>query len=157
MWPAPKPHKPVEAPAKTRLRLRVTASDGIHSMSRLSPVFSLPEHAPLAAITSIAQGKRYQVGEPVSLRGLAYDLEEGLLDGRDKRGSGFTWYLDEREIPEKWIHRLLRPGPHTLKLKVTDSTGKTGTDSVFFFVEPEKKKEFRANIMTGKTVPKSSK
>ena len=118
-----------------KLIFRVRASDGLHMGSVMTPIFEAPQHRPIAAITSLSDGDRIQTGDPLLLRGLAMDLDEGIVWGTgQKKMVKFQWLLNETHVlgygERLTVSPKLSPGPHTITLKVTDSTGRTGTHTV---------------------------
>ena len=136
-------------PGGDRLRIRVTASDGLNTSSAISRPFSLPQHAPYAAITSLTNGARYHDHDSIPLRGLAYDMEEGILgDRRIDRGK-FRWFLDSKKYlgggVQRFLQRNIKPGKHKVTLKVTDSSGKVGTDSVLIFIDADSDEDGRTD------------
>ena len=109
-------------------RLRVIASDGLLSGSdQVDAGFSVTKHAPQVAILT-PDGTVFDPSQPVTLRGQAYDLEDGYLQGTALRwtleplgemGSGET--LDLFAMPR---------GDYTVTLIAADSDGQTATDTI---------------------------
>ena len=121
-------------PGSKQLRFRVRASDGLHTGTGLTPGLVIPDHAPNAAILSPREGQRFLEGEDVPFRGLAYDLEEGIVGQSDR----YRWLLAEEfvRVGRTLTHRF-PPGQHEVQLGVLDTTGKVGPDVVHFFVEAD--------------------
>jgi alpha-tubulin suppressor-like RCC1 family protein len=102
--------------------IRVAANDGVHSgQDESDAMFAVPRKAPEAFIHAPSEGETFFHGDGVTLRGAAYDLEDGelvdealvwrsSLDGA--LGSGADLYV-----------RDLSAGAHTLTLDAADSDG----------------------------------
>jgi hypothetical protein len=114
-------------PGGPHARLRVWASDGILSSSAESAEFSVPAKAPQVKIERLANNGVYKAGDDIILDGDATDLQDEEI-----HESQLRWSADGRSIgrgsPLKVSH--LKPGKHTIKLAVTNSRGKTGSEIV---------------------------
>lgn len=112
--------------ATSQGKIRVTASDGFHSASDESnAVFTIPPHAPVSAITGPDAGAVYVGEQLVSLRGMAMDVEDGVLTG-----TSMAWSSD-RNGPLGTGESLnvlastLAEGQHVITLTATDAGGQT--------------------------------
>lgn len=142
---------PYGLPGGKRALIRVTASDGINRGSAVSNPFIVPEHAPHVAITSLRDGDRFKQNDVIHLRGLAYDMEEGLLEKGPNKNKRFTWLLDEKIVigngSRLILHRKLSPGRHKITFKATDLTGRTSTDTVVIVIEPKADKPLGLDLL----------
>jgi hypothetical protein len=120
-------------PGGPHARLRVSASDGILTSSAKSASFSVPAKAPQVTIEPLPNNGVYKGGDDIILDGDAVDLQDEEI-----HESQLRWSADGRSIgrgsPLK-ISRL-KPGQHTIKLAVTNSRGKTGSETVTVRVIP---------------------
>ncbi|MCX2861428.1 hypothetical protein OOZ63_06205 [Paucibacter sp. PLA-PC-4] len=107
-------------------RLMVSVSDGINSGSALSEPFSVPRKGPSAlSIVSPLANQAFPPGVPVTLEGLAYDVDDGMLDGGavswqsnigGPLGNGALLTTDK-----------LAKGSHILTMTATDRDGNAAT------------------------------
>ena len=108
-------------------RLRVWASDGILTSSAESAAFSVPAKAPQVTIEPLPNNGVYKTGDDIILDGDAVDLQDEEI-----HESQLRWSADGRSLgrgsPLKISH--LKPGKHTIKLAVTNSRGRTGSETV---------------------------
>jgi hypothetical protein len=121
------------SPGSDLARIRVLASDGLNSASDESDaVFTIPAKAPLATIISPKDGRSFFFGETAELRGKGLDYEDGsLID------DSLSWESDRDGAlgtGESLETRELSPGQHDLTLVATDSTAKTGQETITVFV-----------------------
>ncbi len=120
-------------PGGPHARLRVRASDGILTASAESAPFSVPAKAPQVTIEPLPNHGVYKAGDDVILDGDAVDLQDEEI-----HESQLRWSADGRSLgrgsPLK-ISRL-KPGEHKIELAVTNSSGKTGSDTVTLRVTP---------------------
>lgn len=117
----------------TRLRgsnqalIRVIASDGFNSAQAQSQAnFSVARHAPVASIYAPGNGHLYTGDQAVVLRGLALDIEDGMVDDahlswssnlNGQLGTGSSLTVNAAALQE---------GTHTISLTATDADGQTG-------------------------------
>jgi hypothetical protein len=68
-------------------------------------------------------------------------MEDGLIAGK-QQGKRFVWTADGKQQlgsgPILAIKQKLKPGPHTITLKVKDTSGRESKDSVTIFVQDKK-------------------
>lgn len=109
-------------------RLRVWASDGIHSASATSAPFTIPNQTPQVKIVKPEDDITVVTGRSIQLQANAYDTDLGALNGtritwRSDRsgalGSGASLALDG-----------LTAGTHTITVEADDDSGGVATDSV---------------------------
>jgi hypothetical protein len=108
-------------PGGTEAKLRVLASDGFNTGSAATDQpAELAGKQPAVAISEPAANQRFVAGQPISLRGMGLDPEEGILPeaalswtaGGATLGSGSSLMVTE-----------LAPGAHTIELTARDSSG----------------------------------
>lgn len=109
-------------------RLRVWATDGIHSASATSGPLTIPNQAPRVAIVTPADDITVITGRSIQLQADAYDPDLGALndthvtwrsDRRGVLGTGATLALDG-----------LTAGTHVVTVQADDGSGAVATDSV---------------------------
>ncbi len=127
----PNPSLPGSQPGKARIR--VVASDGYHTTLATSPGFTFANRRPTALIASPAPDQHLPPGQPISVRGLATDPEDGALDP-----ASFHWTLNGQDAGtgEELLLAGLAPGTYTLNLQVQDSAALTHSTTITFFVDP---------------------
>lgn len=106
-------------PGSDQGRLLVTVTDGINTARAFSPFTPFPVHAPSAAIIAPVDGAVLATGVPVQLRGIGYDLEDGVLDG-----DALRWESDRAGDLGRGASPTvasLTPGEHAITLTATDS------------------------------------
>jgi hypothetical protein len=116
-------------PASRRGRMRVLATDGIHTAHDSSDrAFTVPNHRPNVEILGPQTGARSIISQTIALRAQVYDVEDGSLD---TTGLRWTSNLDgviglgaEVSVAD------LTPGRHRITLDVVDSDGASNSDSV---------------------------
>ncbi len=120
-------------PGANDARLRVVASDGFRTTQVDSPSFQVADKPPSVHISGPSPEDRLTAGSAVVLRGVASDLEEGLL--ADEK---LTWTSDrDGELGVGGTTLVaLSAGNHTLTLRAVDSGGKAATATVEVVVEP---------------------
>jgi hypothetical protein len=122
-------------PGSKQARIRVLATDGVHTAIATSEPFVLPEHAPEVRIGGISDGQLLDYGAVAAAAGFGYDAEDGSLDdaalhwaltGPEARGgTGGSFPLSN-----------LSPGLYGLTLTGTDAAGQMGTHAIQFLVQP---------------------
>jgi hypothetical protein len=116
-------------PASQRGRIRVLASDGIHTAYDSSDrAFTVPNHRPSVEILAPQVGDTTIVSQTVGLEAQVYDVEEGSLEpGRVRWSSnldGVVGHGAQVSLAD------LTPGRHTITLDAVDSEGASNSDSV---------------------------
>jgi len=112
--------------------IRVFASDGVLTSHATSEPFAVERRPPTVVITSPQDGAAIPRGEPVWLRGYAYDEEDGQLGGEamwwesDRDG----WLGDGDEI----LTASLSPGWHILTLFAIDTDQMLGAAQVSVYI-----------------------
>jgi hypothetical protein len=101
--------------------IRVTASDGFNTGSAVSNPFEISPHPPMVGVIS-TDVQVWQSEQPVRFRGVAFDLQDGILPGKSLR-----WFsnLDGDLGTGSELERSLKPGRHVLTLRATNSWGLT--------------------------------
>ncbi len=123
-------------PGGTQSLVKVIASDGLNSASRQSAEpFTLPNRAPLAAITFPDDGGVYSSTNTLTLNGAVYDPEEGYLPAEVMSwalsGTGLIGVGDNITLTG------LASGTYTLTLTAVDSNAQLGSASITFtIIEP---------------------
>jgi len=138
-----------QLPGGNNFRFRITASDGINTATVVTPRLSLPGHRPVAAITSLSEGERFLQYDTIELRGLAFDLEEGIVGSGKKLDKRFTWRLDNQRILGHGAVMKTRtdiaPGKHTVTLEFRDSDGDRASIHRRILVEADSDRDRRAD------------
>lgn len=101
-------------PGSPRGRLAVLASDGLRSGYALSEPLQLPQRPARVAIVEPPAGGSFPFGQPVTVRGAAYDDAGRRLDD-----AGFTWTVDGHPAAADTRLLLLHglpPGEHQVVL-----------------------------------------
>ena len=100
--------------------IRVTASDGMNSVSAISESFATLPQAPTVSI--LTKQVTFSADEPVLLEGRAYNLTEGIIPDAQ-----LTWFSDrDGELGTgSTLNVTLSPGVHNLTLRAQDSIGNT--------------------------------
>jgi hypothetical protein len=115
------------APASTRARFVVQATDGYNESSKHSAPFTVRPKPPVAAIAAPATGSSVVGGGKVTLVGGGYDLTAGTLTG-----SRLVWRSDLDGFLGTGAQRpaALSVGKHQITLKATAPSGMTATDTI---------------------------
>lgn len=114
-------------------RLRVVASDGVHTAYAESAPFTVPERAPKVLITSPADGFRADWGQFVTLQAQVDDLQDEFIPDGDilwisnRIGGAFA----TGRIVQ--IERL-PVGENVLEVEAINSRGEVGTDTITVFI-----------------------
>ncbi|MBM3883068.1 MAG: LamG domain-containing protein, partial [Verrucomicrobia bacterium] len=128
-------------PGGSQCRLEVLASDGILAATATSEAFTVPTKPPTAyarfdpSTPPDATGG-FRFGDRVVLRGLAFDAEDGQLDGER-----LHWVLQGPSTAEHTGERFElfapSPGHYRAALTATDHDGNPSTAQVEFDVAPK--------------------
>ncbi len=123
-------------PGGEQARIRVTASDGIHSASAVSGVFQVPLKTTEVAIDSPAADTTYRLESGIVFRGSAYDPQEGeILDAQR-----LVWASDRSgELgrgPTLFLMKQLPAGRHMITFTATNSRGQSTSRSVTIHLLP---------------------
>ena len=119
----------------TQARIRVFATDGVNTTIATSEPFTLAKHAPAPQIGGVNEGQRLNYGAVVTLLGLAYDAEDGIL-ADDKLNWTISGPSSQNGTGSQLVLTDLAPGSYTVNLSVTDSDNQTGTATGHFEVLP---------------------
>ncbi len=114
-------------------RVRVVASDGVHSTTDTSDnPFNVAGKAPLVTFTSPSDGAAFAAGQPVTISGFAFDLEDGELPGSSLS------YSSDRSGPLGTGRSLsvanLPAGLNTITLRAIDREGTASTVQIHITV-----------------------
>lgn len=105
-------------------RFRVQASDGLRTASDESDAdFEVVDNAPLALVTRPAHGALFGDGEALTLEAIAYDPEDGLLEGAALQWSSSLDGPLGSGSPLSLPVESLEEGLHTVTLTAEDSEG----------------------------------
>ncbi len=140
----------------SQCRLEVTASDGLHSTSALSPAFTVlpdPLEVEIGFRTlddaSVPDHARLRVGEEVVLLGRAYSDEAGTLSG-----AALTWTVTGPVSRTGTGERLslvdLAPGDYTVQLDADDGEGGVGSATASLSVEPKEIRDGGTPVLDGR-------
>ncbi len=123
-------------PGGSQARIRVTASDGIHSASAVSGIFEVPLKETEVTIDSPEADATYRLESGIAFHGSAYDPQEGEIFD-DQR---LVWTSDRNgEVgrgPSLFVMRQLAAGRHLITLTATNSLGQTASRSVTIHLLP---------------------
>jgi hypothetical protein len=115
-------------------QFRVVVSDGLQSASLDSEAVAIPDSPPVVTILGPESGTTVDYGTAVSLRSIAYDTENGTLDGDfvnwassvdGQLGAGRNVVVPATQ---------LTPGLHEIGVTVQDTAGHTVTESLTLHV-----------------------
>jgi hypothetical protein len=115
-------------PGSEKALFRVIASDGVNTgQDQSDAVFTVLRKPPQAMITSPSAKADINSDQQVTLVGIGYDVEDGLLPD-----SAFVWSSDLQGTLGAGAHAAVRlkAGVHNITLTVKDSDGQTGSDTV---------------------------
>jgi hypothetical protein len=117
--------------------VRVIVSDAFRTAFVQSRPFAVPSHDPVARIAGLPNVK-VPPGQHVSLRGYAFDIEDGQLDG-----DLLVWSVDGA-VPSatgrEFIVRDLAAGRHRVTFTVTDREGRKSSSSVDLLVAAQERR-----------------
>ena len=110
-------------------RFRVWVSDGIHTASDQSDgPFTVPNHDPTVEIREPSGPVTVAVGQTLTLRGSAYDIDTGSMAGEQLEWtSSLDGYLGTGDLLSV---AGLSEGTHTVTLEADDGQGGTAQDQV---------------------------
>jgi hypothetical protein len=114
-------------------RVRVMASDGYHTTSAVSGLFTVSKRAPQPAIITPKPGTSLPAGDAAVLRAAAYDAEDGTL-----ADDAFRWHVDGVDVRAgmEQVVPGLRPGAHPVTLTATDSDSQQGVAQATLQIDP---------------------
>ncbi len=118
---------------KPTARIMVSATDGMNATDVESETFSVAPRAPVVDIESPKPSAGYKIGEVVSLKGTAYDYQDGEITGDDT----LVWTSDiQGDLGKGELVNLnnLKQGKHVIMLKATNSFKVSGTASITIYV-----------------------
>ncbi len=116
-------------PTSRRGRVRVLATDGIHTGYDSSDgPFMVPNHRPNVEIVAPQMGATYIMSQTVALQALVYDVEDGSMEPSQLRWSSNLDGVIGRGAQVSVAD--LTPGRHRITLDVVDSDGASNSDSV---------------------------
>jgi hypothetical protein len=144
-WPTTEFPLPVATlAATTNALIKVIASDGFNvSTAQSSIPFTILNHSPQLALQSPVTNGFYSGASPVTLNVMAYDLEDGVLDG-----SQITW-MSSRDGLLGTGSRLelkasaLSEGTHQITSTATDLSAATASASVEIVISRLAKPQFQ--------------
>jgi subtilisin-like proprotein convertase family protein len=122
----------INFPAGSNARIRVWASDGIHTaFDESDGAFRVPNHVPTVTITQPATDVTIAVGQTLKLEGRAYDIDTGTMP------SGFSQSVDWTSDLDGYLGAGdslslydLSEGVHTITFSADDGQGGTATGTV---------------------------
>jgi hypothetical protein len=119
-------------------------SDGLNSAAVTTASFQIPEHSPTAAFVSPEDGAAILEHQPIDLRAIAHDVEDGLL-GDSTPSSRFTWKLGSRVLGQgATLHGITLPaGRHVISVEARDRTGRVGVAHAKILVQPDADRDGR--------------
>jgi hypothetical protein len=121
--------------ASTTARLRVLVSDGVKIATATSDQFSVVNNGPTVAILSPADGQSFAGANPVQLEAMAFDREDGALDGAIEWLSDLDGALGTGSSLDL-VASDLSAGTHVITASATDASLETGSDSVTIQISP---------------------
>jgi sugar lactone lactonase YvrE len=112
---------PSYVPGSDQARIRVLATDGLHTSADESDgTFTVETKAPIVGISTPTDGATIPLGATIDLTGWGYDPDDG-----DLSDTGLTWYGPNDEVlgHGSWVQisPTWEPGHYTLRLVATDS------------------------------------
>lgn len=121
-----------DLPGSTNALIEILVSDGINTGSAISAPFTVPKHLPSSVvITNPPSGYAQASADPVSLKGGAFDADDGFLTG-----AALTWKSDIQGAlgTGSPLSVNLNPGTHNVTLTATDSDGNSISASVSILI-----------------------
>ena len=119
----------VNLPASDRARIRVTASDGIHTTRDTSDTyFTVPNRPPLIEITEPAADAHVVVGHTLALVAFAYDVDTGSMP--DEQISWQSSLAGPLGAGAAVVTTELDIGAHMITVTADDGEGGVSVDSV---------------------------
>ncbi|MBP7963217.1 MAG: hypothetical protein KA003_14635 [Caldilineaceae bacterium] len=109
-------------------RMRVWATDGIHTTFQESAAFIIPNRTPIVQIRTDNAAPTVAVSQTITLIGAGYDVDTGPLPGTE-----LFWRsnLDGELGTGRLLRRVnLSVGTHTITLRATDGSGASGVSTV---------------------------
>jgi hypothetical protein len=109
--------------------IKVTATNGFQTSEAISEPFVLPTASPVATILSSSQKAIFTPDQPIVLRGMAFDYQNGVLSGE-----ALEWFLADQQKAQligtgnEPTIKPLPTGAHTIRLVATNREGEQGTD-----------------------------
>ncbi len=117
--------------AGSRARIRVWASDGIHTASDQSDgTFTIPNHVPTVSITQPATDITIAVGQTLTLQGDAYDIDTATMPGDFASSVDWSSDVDGYLGNTASLSLTLSEGVHTVTFSADDGRGGTASDTV---------------------------
>ena len=117
------------SPGSTNVLIGVSANDGVNTTDDvMQTAFTVASKGPTASISAPDDGTTVIQGQPVTLQGYGYDLQDGLLPN-----SALTFSSDrdgELGSGSPLVLSALSVGTHNITLTVKNSAGATATDSI---------------------------
>ncbi|RJS85130.1 hypothetical protein CW706_02125, partial [Candidatus Bathyarchaeota archaeon] len=136
-------------PGGDQCLIKVVATDGFNIGYDVSESFTVNDKAPLALIKSPKDGEKFEIGEEVSLKGIAYDLEDTehseLTVEWSSSLDGILGYEEELKIDN------LSKGKHEITFTVTDSMGNVGESKIIITIGREEE-SFIGGLLTWEPV-----
>ena len=115
---------PETLPGSDAAYLRVIATDGFNTSVAEAGPFVVEDRTPIATIQAPTEDEWYDPAQPITLRGLVYDAEQGLLDD-----AALEWSINGQVVGDG--HRKtvlgLAPGTYTVELKAIDGADQSTT------------------------------
>jgi len=109
-------------PGSSQGRLRAVVTDGALSSEAYSMPRTFRNQKPLVSILDALPERIFGANAPISIRGVAYDPEDGILSG-----PSLQWRLNDGPSSigsDEWVTLpSLPPGDHTLTLEAIDNAG----------------------------------
>jgi hypothetical protein len=134
-------------PGGADARVQVITTDGLNTAIATSGAFSTAKIGPEVSIL-LEQAAVYPQGEPITLRGRAYDAEDGFLSGADVQWQ-VTGPATTSGDGEQLTLLNLPPGEYTVRFSGADSDGNTGSYTTQLVVTPKQVRDAAAPTVDG--------
>jgi hypothetical protein len=134
-------------PGSNTARVQVITTDGLHSSIATSGLFSVAKIGPEVSIQSEAT-MSFPQGEAITLRGRAYDAEDGFLTGLQVQWQ-IQGQVNSTADGEQLTLLNLPPGTYTAQLHASDSDGNSGNASTTITVLPKQVRDAAAPTIDG--------